>query len=147
VNKTTPELRLYIERRYALGRVHAQMVATINDSALGRKYGIGQSTVHKLIRRGFTVSKCNNVEKQIPVEIIEALKVDVRRRKRLEAFAAKNTAHSIGLDIDMPVERVRAIGSLGLIKKAAPKAVKKVHNTRSFLTAPATSFGNRQGYY
>jgi hypothetical protein len=147
MSKITPQLREYIEIRYAHGRRAADLAAEVNNTALGKKYDIAQATVYRIIRRGFVASKCNVAEKAISTEICEALKVDVKRRKKLEARAKKDNARSIGLDVGFPTERVRAIGVYGLTKKAAPVVAKKIDYVRRFLTAPVVSHGVCQGYY
>jgi hypothetical protein len=147
MNKITSELRQYIEMSYAFGRTHAALAAELNDTALGKKYGIGQATVFRIIRRGFVPSKCNVVESAISIDICKAIKKDVRKRSKLEAIAKKYNANSIGLDVGLKTERVRAIGTYGLTKKAAPIVAKKIDYVRRFLTAPVVSHGVCQGYY
>jgi hypothetical protein len=147
MNKITPQLRLYIETRYALGRFYATLAADLNDTALGKRYGIGQATVYRITRRGFTASKASASQKEISIETCEALKIDVTRRLKFEALAKIDNARSIGLDVGFPTERVRAIGVYGLSKKTAPTVAKKIDYVRRFLTAPVVSHGVCQGYY
>jgi hypothetical protein len=147
MNKITPQLREYIETRYALGRAYAALAADLNDEVLAKKYFISKATVYRLARRGFTVLKCNNSKKEISTDFLGALEIDVNQRKKFEALAKKDNARSIGLDVGFPTERVRAIGVYGLTKKAAPIVAKKIDYVRRFLTAPVVSYGVCQGYY
>jgi len=145
--KVTPELRAYIETRYALGRLYAKLAEGLNDKVIGKKYGVGRVTVYQLARRGFTALKCNDSKKEIPVDIINAIEVDVRKRLNFEMLWEKDSARAISLDTGIKIERVRAIGTYGLSKKKSPKIAEKVDYVRRFLTAPVVSFGICEGYY
>jgi len=145
--KITQELRAYIETRYALGRSYAELAEGLNDKVIGKKYGVGRVTVYRIARRGFTALKCNDSKKEIPVDIINAIEVDVRKRLNFEMLWEKDSARAISLDTGIKIERVRAIGTYGLSKKKAPKRAEKVDYVRRFLTAPVVSFGICEGYY
>jgi hypothetical protein len=147
MSSITPQLRLYIETRYALGRFYATLAADLNDEVLAKKYGVSKATVYRLARRRFAFVKCNNPEKEISAYVLELMEIDVNRRKKFEALAKIDNARSIGLDVGFPTERVRAIGTYGMTKKAAPVFAKKIDYVRRFLTAPVVSYGVCQGYY
>jgi hypothetical protein len=147
MSSITPQLRLYIETRYALGRTYAALAADLNDEVLAKRYFISKATVYRLARRGFTVLKCNNSKKEISADFLGALEIDVNQRKKFEALAKVDNARSIGLDVGLKTERVRAIGTYGMTKKTAPTVAQQIDYVRRFLTAPVVSYGICQGYY
>jgi hypothetical protein len=147
MSKITPELRAYIETRYALSRSYATLAADLSDEVLGQKHGVSKATIYRLARRGYEFVPCRNPSKEISVETLKAIKIDLDQRKKYESLSAVDNARAISLDTGIKIGRIRAIGSYGLFKEAAPKASEKVDYVRRFLTAPVVSFGICEGYY